>query len=158
MRFPRPQVRPGPGRFQARCSGRSSIPSTSWTRSAYIYPDKVAVVDGERRYSYQDFAQHTWRLANGLGPGVACAKGDRVATLLFNSSAHAGGSLRRSRRWGILVASQLPALERRNRVHPPSTVGLDSFYSTWKRAAGDARRHLTGVTVIRSRGPAWSDR
>ena len=27
------------------------------TRSAYIYPDKVAVVDGEHRYSYQDFAE-----------------------------------------------------------------------------------------------------
>ncbi len=55
------------------------------TRSAYIYPDKVAVVDGEHRYSYQDFAERAWRLANGLAR-TGLRKGDRVATLLFNSS------------------------------------------------------------------------
>ena len=55
-------------------------------RAAYVYPDKVAVVDSERRYSYQQLAERSWRLANALR-SAGLAKGDRVATLLFNSAA-----------------------------------------------------------------------
>jgi acyl-CoA synthetase (AMP-forming)/AMP-acid ligase II len=53
-------------------------------RAAYIHPDKTAVVDGERRYSYRQLAERSWRLANALR-SAGLAKGDRVATLLFNS-------------------------------------------------------------------------
>jgi fatty-acyl-CoA synthase len=53
-------------------------------RAAYIYPDKTAVVDGERRYSYRQLAGRSWQLANALR-SAGLAKGDRVATLLFNS-------------------------------------------------------------------------
>jgi non-ribosomal peptide synthetase component E (peptide arylation enzyme) len=35
-------------------------------RAAYLYPDKTAVVDGERRYSYRQLAARSWRLANAL--------------------------------------------------------------------------------------------
>src|SRR5215467_11980169 len=53
-------------------------------RAAYMYPDKVAVVHGERRHTYRQLAERPWRLAKALrSPGLA--KGDRVATLLFNS-------------------------------------------------------------------------
>jgi acyl-CoA synthetase (AMP-forming)/AMP-acid ligase II len=55
-------------------------------RAAYIYPGKTAVVDGERRYSYRELAERSWRLANALR-SAGLDKGDRVATLLFNSSA-----------------------------------------------------------------------
>jgi acyl-CoA synthetase (AMP-forming)/AMP-acid ligase II len=55
-------------------------------RAAYIYPGKTAVVDGKRRYSYRELAERSWRLANALR-SAGLAKGDRVATLLFNSSA-----------------------------------------------------------------------
>jgi fatty-acyl-CoA synthase len=55
-------------------------------RVAYMYPDKVAVVQGERRYSYRQLAERSWRLANALR-AAGLRKGDRVATLLFNSSA-----------------------------------------------------------------------
>jgi acyl-CoA synthetase (AMP-forming)/AMP-acid ligase II len=34
--------------------------------AAYIYPDKVALVHGERRYSYGQLAERSWQLANGL--------------------------------------------------------------------------------------------
>ena len=54
-------------------------------RAAYMYPEKIAVVDGERRYSYAALAQRSWRLANSLR-SAGLRKGDRVATLLFNSS------------------------------------------------------------------------
>jgi fatty-acyl-CoA synthase len=55
-------------------------------RAAYIYPEKVAVVHGERRYSYRELADRSWRLAHGLRD-AGLVKGDRVATLLANSPA-----------------------------------------------------------------------
>jgi fatty-acyl-CoA synthase len=54
-------------------------------RAAYVYPEKTAVVDGERRYSYRQLAERSWRLANALR-AAGLSKGDRVATLLFNSA------------------------------------------------------------------------
>jgi fatty-acyl-CoA synthase len=53
-------------------------------RAASMYPDKAAVVSGKRRYSYGELAERSWRLANALR-SAGLAKGDRVATLLFNS-------------------------------------------------------------------------
>lgn len=42
-------------------------------RAAYLYPDKTAVVDGERRYSYRQLAERSWRLANTpLAPWPTC--------------------------------------------------------------------------------------
>jgi fatty-acyl-CoA synthase len=54
-------------------------------RAAFVYPDKTAVVDSGRRYSYRELAQRSWRLANALR-SAGLSKGDRVATLLFNSA------------------------------------------------------------------------
>jgi len=55
-------------------------------RAAYMYPEKVAVVNGDRRLTYTDLARRAWRLANGLRAS-GLEKGDRVATLLPNSPA-----------------------------------------------------------------------
>jgi fatty-acyl-CoA synthase len=55
-------------------------------RAAFVYPNKVALVHGERRYSYAALGERTWRLANALRD-VGLEKGDRVATLLPNSPA-----------------------------------------------------------------------
>ncbi len=55
-------------------------------RAAYVYPDKVAVVHGKRRYSYRELAERSWRLANALR-SAGLGRGDRVAALLFNSAA-----------------------------------------------------------------------
>jgi fatty-acyl-CoA synthase len=55
-------------------------------RAAYVYPQKLAVVDGERRYTYRDLAERSWRLANAFRSN-GLRKSDRVATLLVNSSA-----------------------------------------------------------------------
>src|SRR2546429_3460391 len=55
-------------------------------RAAYMYPDQVAVVHGQRRYSYTELAERSWRLANALR-SAGLAKGERVAALLFNSPA-----------------------------------------------------------------------
>src|SRR5919198_5576214 len=52
-------------------------------RSAYIYPDKVAVVHGERRYTYREFEERVNRLASRLR-AAGLRKHDRVAFLAPN--------------------------------------------------------------------------
>ena len=52
-------------------------------RSALIYPDKVAVIDGERRFSYAEFEARCRRLASWLASrGVG--RGDTVSVLAPN--------------------------------------------------------------------------
>jgi fatty-acyl-CoA synthase len=72
-------------------------------RAAYIYPEKVAVVDGDRRYSYADLSERSWRLANALR-SAGLGKGDRVAALLFNSSAMLEAHFGVPAAGGVLVA------------------------------------------------------
>ncbi len=116
-------------------------------RAAYVYPEKTAVVDAGRRYSYAQLAERSWRLANALR-SAGLRKGDRVATLLFNSApmleAHfgvpAGG--------GILVAIN-------HRLASPE-VGYILGHSGSRFLLVDseleplvAPLELSGVTVIR---------
>jgi fatty-acyl-CoA synthase len=72
-------------------------------RAAYMYPEKSAVVHGERRYSYRQLAERSWRLANALR-SAGLRKGDRVATLLFNSPAMLEAHFGVPAAGGILVA------------------------------------------------------
>jgi fatty-acyl-CoA synthase len=72
-------------------------------RAAYLYPDKVAVAAGQRRYSYRELAERSWRLANALR-SAGLANGDRVATLLFNSPAMLEAHFGVPAAGGILVA------------------------------------------------------
>src|SRR6516162_3764994 len=72
-------------------------------RAAYIYPDKTAVVHGERRYSYRQLAERSWRLANALR-SAGLGKGDRVATLLVNSPTMLEAHFGVPAAGGILVA------------------------------------------------------
>ena len=52
-------------------------------RSAYVFPDKVAIVHGERRTTYREFDERANRLAHHLcDAGVA--PGDPVAVLSWN--------------------------------------------------------------------------
>src|SRR6202035_6130539 len=73
------------------------------SRAAYIYADKTAVVHGELRYSYRELAERSWRLANALR-SAGLGKGDRVAALLFNSSAMLEAHFGVPAAGGILVA------------------------------------------------------
>src|SRR5947199_10493105 len=72
-------------------------------RAAYVYPEKIAVVDGDRRYSYREFAERSWRLANAL-ISAGMAKGERVATLLVNSAPMLEAHFGVPAAGGILVA------------------------------------------------------
>ncbi len=72
-------------------------------RAAYLYPDQAAVVDGGRRYTYRQLAERSWRLASALR-SAGLAKGDRVATLLFNSAPMLEAHFGVPAAGGILVA------------------------------------------------------
>jgi fatty-acyl-CoA synthase len=72
-------------------------------RAAYVYPGKLAVVDGERRFSYRELAERSWRLANALRT-AGLRKGDRVAALLFNSAPTLEAHFGVPAAGGILVA------------------------------------------------------
>ena len=52
-------------------------------RSAAVFPDKTAVVHGERRLSYREFAAEARRLAHALR-AAGIEPGDRVAYLCPN--------------------------------------------------------------------------
>jgi fatty-acyl-CoA synthase len=55
-------------------------------RNAYVYPEKTAVVHGERRYTYAEFAARVNRLAAGL-LAAGLGKHERVAFLAPNTPA-----------------------------------------------------------------------
>ncbi len=59
-------------------------PLTFIERSAYIYPDRVAVIHGARRYSWRDSCTRARRLASALRQ-LGVRKGDTVAAILNNT-------------------------------------------------------------------------
>ena len=52
-------------------------------RAADVYPDKVAVIDGERRFTYREFRERVHRLASALA-ARGIGRGDTVAILAPN--------------------------------------------------------------------------
>jgi fatty-acyl-CoA synthase len=119
-------------------------------RAAYVYPEKVAVVDGGRRYCYRDLAERSWRLANALR-SAGLGKGDRVATLLFNSSAMLEAHFGVPAAGGVLVAVN-------NRL-ASAEIGYILAHSGARYLLLDtalealtAPLELAGVTVIRCAG------
>jgi len=139
--------RPGPGAAAGTVFRSELNPVDFLYRAAYLYPDKVAVAAGKRRYTYRELAERSWRLANALR-SAGLAKGDRVAALLFNSPAMLEAHFGVPAAGGILVAVN-------NRLSGPE-VGyilqhsgakyllLDTGLEAVAEASG-----LAGVTVIR---------
>jgi fatty-acyl-CoA synthase len=116
-------------------------------RAASMYPEKLAVVDGERRYSYGELAERSWRLANALR-AAGLRKGDRVATLLLNSAPMLEAHFGVPAAGGILVAIN-------NRLASPE-VGYILEHSGARYLLVDAKLEprlaplaLSDVTVIR---------
>ena len=94
---------PGPGAAAGTVFRSELNPVDFLYRAAYLYPDKVAVAAGKRRYGYRELAERSWRLANALR-SAGLAKGDRVAALLFNSPAMLEAHFGVPAAGGILVA------------------------------------------------------
>jgi acyl-CoA synthetase (AMP-forming)/AMP-acid ligase II len=114
------------------------------SRAAYLYPEKPAVVDGGRRYSYRELAQRSWRLANALR-SAGLRKGDRVGTLLFNSAPMLEAHFGVPAAGGVLVAIN-NRLASAGRLHPAAQ----------RRAVPAAGRRARGAG--RAGGPGRSDR
>jgi fatty-acyl-CoA synthase len=117
------------------------------SRAAYMYPEKVAVIDGERRYSYREFAGRSWRLANALR-SAGLRKGDRVATLLFNSAPMLEAHFGVPAAGGILVAVNY-RLSSAEIAYILEHSGARYLLVAAELEPAVAPLELTGVTVIR---------
>jgi fatty-acyl-CoA synthase len=136
-----------PGPVASRVFRTELNPVDFLRRAGYVYPEKIAMVDGERRYSYGRLEERAWRLANALR-SAGLRKGDRVATLLFNSSPMLEAHFGVPAAGGILVAIN-------NRLASPE-VGYILGHSGARFLVLDAELEalvaplaLPGVTVIR---------
>ena len=145
-----------PGPVASRVFRTELNPVDFLTRAAYVYPEKTAMVDGEHRYSYGQLAERAWRLANALR-SAGLRKGDRVATLLFNSSPMLEAHFGVPAAGGILVAIN-------HRLASPE-VGYILEHSGARFLLLDAALEaivaplaLSDVTVIRCGGPDTEDR
>ncbi|MGH7313172.1 MAG: acyl--CoA ligase family protein [Candidatus Rokuibacteriota bacterium] len=78
-------------------------PVSFLTRSAYVFPDKPAVVHGERRYTYREFEARVNRLASALRR-AGLGKHDRVAFLCPNIPAMLEAHFGVPAAGGVLVA------------------------------------------------------
>ncbi len=78
-------------------------PASFLQRSAYVFPDKTAIVYGARRYSYRAFAERVQRFASRLRAG-GLRKHDRVAVLCPNTPPLLEASFAVPAAGGILVA------------------------------------------------------
>src|SRR5882724_1353412 len=58
-------------------------PLSFLARTVAVYPDKTAVIDGDRRYSYAEFGERCRRLASALAKRGIC-EGDTVAIMAPN--------------------------------------------------------------------------
>ena len=138
---------PGPGAAAGTVFRSELNPVDFLYRAAYLYPDKVAVAAGKRRYSYRELAERSWRLANALR-SAGLAKGDRVAALLFNSPAMLEAHFGVPAAGGILVAvnNRLSGAEIGYILQHSGAkyLLLDTGLAAVAEASG-----LAGVTVIR---------
>jgi fatty-acyl-CoA synthase len=78
-------------------------PLTFLERSVLLYPDKVAVVQEDRRYTYREFGERVNRLASALR-SAGLQKGDRVAFICPNSPALLEGHYGVPAAGGVFVA------------------------------------------------------
>src|SRR5262245_22139759 len=78
-------------------------PVSFLTRSAYVFPDKDAVIHGARRYTYRELQTRVNRLASALR-GAGLAKHDRVAFLCPNIPAMLEAHYGVPAAGGVLVA------------------------------------------------------
>jgi acyl-CoA synthetase (AMP-forming)/AMP-acid ligase II len=145
-----PEGVPAPGAAGSTVFRTELNPVDFLRRAAYMYPDKIAVVDGDRRSSYRRFAERSWRLANALR-SAGLRKGDRVATLLFNSAPMLEAHFGVPAAGGILVAIN-------QRLASPE-VGYILEHSGARFLVLDSELEslvaplaLSGVTVIRYAG------
>lgn len=70
--------------MEAKVYRTELTPTSFLKRSAFVFPDKVAVIHGERKYTYREFAERVYRLASQLRT-IGMQKHERVAFLCPNT-------------------------------------------------------------------------
>ena len=78
-------------------------PATFLDRTAFVYPDKPAVVYGDRSYTYSELSERVDRLASALSQ-VGIGRGDRVAFMVPNLPEMLEGHYGPMRLGAVLVA------------------------------------------------------
>src|SRR5258706_8018283 len=71
-------------RMQPHMSFEPLTPTAFLRRSAAVFADRIAVIDGERRFTYSEFFDRTQRLAGALC-ALGVTPGARVAVLAPNT-------------------------------------------------------------------------
>ena len=127
-------------------------PQTFLERSANVYPDKPAVVYGDRIYSYSDLRHRVNKLAGALR-GVGVEKGDRVAFLVPNVPPMLEGHYGPMRLGAVLVAINIRLSPREvghilNHSGAKVLVFDSEFAPTVREALGDAKGVSTLVQVV----------
>lgn len=73
-----------------------------YNRGPRLFPDKVAIIDGNRRFTYREYGERHNRLANAL-TGLGLRKGDVLGLLLKNCSEYLD-ALAATAKTGIILA------------------------------------------------------
>ena len=143
-------------------------------RSASVFPDKTAVVYGDRRYTYREFAERVNRLASALR-AAGLAKRDRVAFLCPNIPAMLEAHFAVPAAGGILVAINTRSAATRSATSSSHSgakfLVVDTELAPWSsrsdlagHARGPRRRHrqrrrsLRGVLAAGSPDPSTGSR
>ena len=111
-------------------------------RSAMVYPDKTAVVHGERRYMYTELYARCRRLGGALAARGVGYRGHRVADGAERPG-DAGSPLRRADVRRGAQRAELPARRRHDPVHPRSRRDEGAHHRPGVLTGGGpgARRH-----------------
>jgi fatty-acyl-CoA synthase len=114
-------------------------------RSAKIFSGRIAIVDGERRFTYGEFGERSHRLA-GLLRGAGAQPGDRIAALCTNSHVmlemHNGVPMA-----GCALVPMNIRLARQEMAHILEDSGARILIATHEFA--EAARTLAGSTGVR---------
>ena len=123
-------------------------PLTFLERSADVYPDKPAVVYGDRTYSYSDFRQRVNKLAGAL-KAAGVEKGDRVAFLVPNIPPMLEGHYGPMRLGAVLVAINIRLSPREVRhILNHSGAKVLVFDSELAPTVREALQGVEGVSTV----------
>ncbi|MCE2405570.1 MAG: long-chain-fatty-acid--CoA ligase [Dehalococcoidia bacterium] len=123
-------------------------PLTFLERSADVYPDKPAVVYGERTYSYSELRQRVNRLAGAL-KAAGVEKGDRVAFLVPNVPPMLEGHYGPMRLGAVLVAINIRLSPREVRhILNHSGAKVLVFDSELAPTVREALQGVEGVSTV----------
>ena len=120
-------------------------------RSAYMFPEKTAVVYGDRRYTYRELEERVNRLASRLRD-AGLEKGDRVAFLCPNTPPMLEGHFGVPAAGLILVAINTASARTRSRTSS-STRGRrwSSWTPSWNTCSRTSKTSSGCASTTRAR-------